>query len=159
VRRQTQLPTLAADAERLPEMAVGIYDWALQLDHQQKTAQLVSHNCYPQTAQLIPQILERLHRGHNAPGNTFKVHGAVSSNFTRASYEKAFKAVQAYLRAGDCYQINLAQRFVARASGMRLRPTAPAPVKSGAVFAFLNLPHANIVRFTGALPSGASKGM
>lgn len=145
-RWQAQLPALAADAEGLPEMAVGIYDWALQFDHREKTAQLISHNRYPQTAQIIPQILERLHREINVPGNNFQVHGEVSSNFTRASYEKAFKAVQAYLHDGDCYQINLAQRFVARASGdaftayRTLRELSPAPYS-----AFLNLPHAQIL--------------
>ncbi|HUX90279.1 MAG TPA: aminodeoxychorismate synthase component I [Gallionellaceae bacterium] len=145
-RRQAQLPTLAVDSERLPEMAVGIYDWALQLDHQEKTAQLISHNRYAQTAQIIPQILERLQRENSAPANTFQVHGKISSNFTRASYETAFAAVQAYLRAGDCYQINLAQRFAARASGdafaayCTLRQLSPSPYS-----AFLNLPHAQIL--------------
>ena len=145
-RRQAHLPNLARDAEGLPEMAAGIYDWALQLDHQEKTAQLISHNRYPQTAQLIPQILERLGRNNDAPRETFQVHGRITSNLTRSSYDIAFKAVQAYLRAGDCYQINLAQRFAARASGdaltayCTLRQLSPAPYA-----AFLNLPRAQIL--------------
>lgn len=145
-RRQSHLPSLALDAEGLPEMAIGIYDWALQLDHQEKTAQLVSHNRYPQTAQIIPQILERLLRNNAAARVTFKVHGRITSNFSRSGYEIAFRAVQAYLRAGDCYQINLAQRFAAQASGdafaayCTLRQLSPAPYA-----AFLNLPYAQIL--------------
>lgn len=145
-RRQSDLPSLALDAEGLPEMAIGIYDWAIQLDHQQRTAQLISHNRYPQTAQIIPQILERLQRNNNAERVTFKVHGPITSNFSRAAYGIAFNAVQAYLHAGDCYQINLAQRFLARASGdafaayRTLRQLSPAPYA-----AFLNLPHAQIL--------------
>ena len=145
-RLQSHLSGLALDAEGLPEMAIGIYDWALQLDHQQKTAQLISHNRYPQTAQIIPQILERLQRNNNAPRDTFQVHGRITSNFSRSSYEIAFKTVQAYLHAGDCYQINLAQRFAAQASGdaftayCTLRQLSPAPYA-----AFLNLPHAQIL--------------
>lgn len=145
-RRQSDLPSLALDAEGLPEMAVGIYDWAIQLDHQEKTAQLISHNRYPQTAQIIPQILERLQRNNNVERDTFKVHGRITSNFTRSGYETAFKAVQAYLHAGDCYQINLAQRFAVQASGdafsayCTLRQLSPAPYA-----AFLNLPQAQIL--------------
>lgn len=145
-RRQSRLPELARDAERLPDMAIGIYDWALQLDHQEKTAQLVSHKRYPQTAQIIPQILERLMRNSIVSQSTFQVRGHITSNFSRASYEVAFAAIQAYLRAGDCYQINLAQRFAAQASGdafsayCKLRQLSPAPYS-----AFLNLPQAQIL--------------
>jgi para-aminobenzoate synthetase component I len=145
-RWQLHLPTLAADVEKLPEMAVGIYDWALQIDHQEKTAQLISHQHYSQTAQIIPKILERFHEGNDVPENPFQVHGEIISNFTRASYQAAFAAVRAYLHAGDCYQINLAQRFSARASGdafkayCTLRELSPAPYS-----AFLNLPQAQIL--------------
>ena len=145
-RRQSHLPELARDAERLPDMAIGIYDWALQLDHQEKTALLVSHKRYPQTAQIIPQILERLQRNRIVSQSAFQVHGRITSNFSRASYEVAFAAIQAYLRAGDCYQINLAQRFAARASGdafaayCKLRQLSPAPYS-----AFLNLPRLQIL--------------
>jgi para-aminobenzoate synthetase component I len=145
-RWQSHLPVLAEDAEKLPEMAVGIYDWALQLDHQEKTAHLISYNRYPQTAKIIPQVLERLLKNNNIAGNPFAVHGEVVSNFTRSSYETAFAAVQAYLHAGDCYQINLAQRFAARASGdaftayLTLRELSPAPYS-----AYLNFPHAQIL--------------
>lgn len=145
-RRQLHLPDLALDAEHLPDMATGIYDWALQLDHQEKTAQLVSHKRYPQTEKKIPLILERLQRNNVVPQSTFQVHGRVTSNFSRASYDVAFNTVQAYLRAGDCYQINLAQRFAARASGdaytayCKLRLLSPAPYS-----AFLNLPQVQIL--------------
>lgn len=145
-RRLMQLPNVAPDGEKLPEMAIGIYDWALQLDHQEQTAQLVSYNRYPQTAQLIQQILGRLRDNTNVPSGKFHVHGKVTSNFTRASYKAAFATVQNYLHAGDCYQINLAQRFAALASGdafaayCKLRKLSPSPYS-----AFLNLPHAQIL--------------
>jgi len=145
-RRLSDMPSQAQDAEKLPEMAIGIYDWALQLDHQKQTAQLISHNRYPETAQIIPQILLRLQGQNFASPESFRVHGRVASNFSRASYETAFAAVKSYLHAGDCYQVNLAQRFTARASGdaflayCRLRQLSPAPYA-----AFLNFPHAQIL--------------
>ena len=42
-RRVEKLPSIARDAEQLPEMMVGIYDWAVVVDHRLKRAYLVSH--------------------------------------------------------------------------------------------------------------------
>ena len=157
-RRITMRHDQAQDSECLPDMSVGIYDWAIILDHQEKTAQLVSQQRDPGTAQKLPQILARLQRNFKEQGEpslckdiaakteAFKVHGAICSNFTRAEYESAFQAVQNYLHAGDCYQVNLAQRFSVAASGdamgayFTLRSLSPAPYS-----AFLNLPQAQIL--------------
>jgi para-aminobenzoate synthetase component 1 len=122
-------------------VCAGIYDWALILDHQKQTARLVSHQRYPETAQLLQQIAMRLRSGAALPADTFQVHGKISCNFTKQSYEEAFVAVQGYLQAGDCYQVNLAQRFSAQASGnglgayLTLRSMSPAPYS-----AYLNFP-------------------
>ena len=40
-RRIERLPVLARDAEQVPDMAVGIYDWALVVDHTREQAWLV----------------------------------------------------------------------------------------------------------------------
>ena len=145
-RRMMILPGIAQDAEHLPYMAVGIYDWALVLDHQQHSAHLVSHQRFAETATLLPDILARLQNQPPLPPDTFQVHGNVRSNFTHENYASAFAAVKNYLLAGDCYQINLAQRFSAKAEGdafgayLRLRSLSPAPYA-----AFLNFPQARIL--------------
>lgn len=145
-RRMMALPDVAQDAEQLPDMAVGIYDWALVLDHQHHTARLVSHQRFAETAQLLPQILQRLQSTQALPCDDFRVNGEVAANFTTRSYTAAFEAVQNYLRAGDCYQVNLAQRFSAPASGdafgayLKLRQLSPAPYS-----AFFNFPHVQIL--------------
>lgn len=145
-RRMVALPAQAQDTEHLPDMAIGIYDWAIVLDHQQKTAQLVSRQREPDTARVLPQILVRLQGNNGVSQEAFKVHGRIYSNFTRAEYETAFIAMQRYLHEGDCYQVNLAQRYAARASGdalqayLELRRLSPAPYS-----AYLNLPQAQIL--------------
>lgn len=145
-RRLMHLPELAQDTEHLPDMAVGIYDWAVILDHEKKTAQLVSRLRAPQTAQALPGILDRLRGVQALPRGNFQVHGPIVSNITRAEYEAAFVRIQDYLHAGDCYQVNLAQRYAARASGdafpayLELRRLSPAPCS-----AFLDLTHAQIL--------------
>ncbi|MEO8330820.1 MAG: aminodeoxychorismate synthase component I [Gallionella sp.] len=145
-RRMMTLPDIAHVTEQLPHLAVGIYDWALVLDHQQHNARLVSQQRFAETAELLPQILRRLQNKPALPADTFQVHGKITSNFTPHSYAKAFLKVQDYLQAGDCYQINLAQRFSVKAEGdayrayLKLRDLNPAPYS-----AFLNLPQVQIL--------------
>lgn len=141
-----QIPELAQDGGCLPDMAMGIYDWAIVFDHQQKTAQLVSQQRCAATKNQLADILDRLHRAGQLPADTFNVRGKICSNFTADSYAAAFAQVQSYLQAGDCYQVNLAQRFNAAASGdafgayLALRSLSPAPFS-----AFLDLPQAQIL--------------
>jgi para-aminobenzoate synthetase component 1 len=145
-RRLLTLPQTAQDAERLPEMMVGIYDWALVIDHQQQTAQLVSLQRAAQTASVLPHILARLQQSSKPLACDFQVHGTIRPNLGRSAYQAAFSAVQRYLRAGDCYQVNLARRYAAHASGdalaayLELRRLSPAPYS-----AFLKLPRLQIL--------------
>jgi para-aminobenzoate synthetase component 1 len=145
-RRMMTLPDISHATEKLPDMAVGIYDWAVVVDHQQRSARLVSQRRFAGTAELLPQILCRLQDKPALPSGSFQVHGKITSDFTPGSYAAAFATVQDYLRSGDCYQINLAQRFSAKADGdpfdayLRLRSLSPAPYA-----AFLNLPQVRIL--------------
>ena len=135
-RRYHRIPDTTHDAEHLPEMAIGIYDWAIIIDHQELSARLVSRQRYAGTTSVLPQILERLSKipSLSQKGESFRVHGRVSSNLTQEAYRNAFDAVQKYLQEGDCYQVNLAQRYAAQASGdsfaayLELRSMSPAPL-------------------------------
>lgn len=145
-RRSKKLTNIEQHGETAPVMAVGIYDWALVLDHQLHTARLVSQQRFPETAELLPRMLSRLQDTAKLPSDNFKVLGKITSNFTPESYASAYTAVQKYLQAGDCYQINLAQRFSAAASGdalsayLKLRKLSPAPYS-----AFIKLPKLQIL--------------
>lgn len=145
-RQWTRLAEYGQVEEGLPDMAVGIYDWAVLIDHQEKEARLVSRMCAAGTAETLPDILKRLHQGQAKRENEFRITGICFSNFSRREYEAAFAKIQDYLKAGDCYQVNLAQRFTADASGdafaayLTLREITPAPYS-----AFLNLPQGQIL--------------
>jgi para-aminobenzoate synthetase component I len=70
----------------------------------------------------------------------------VASNMTHEAYARAFRRIRGYIHDGDCYQVNLAQRFSATATGdpwlayQRLRIINPAPFS-----AYLNTPYAQIL--------------
>lgn len=142
-----RLPSLAQDAERIPEMAVGIYDWAVVVDHHARRSWLVAQGRDPRThaqwAALQALFSNDMAVPEPAP---FRVTSRVTSNFDHASYAAAFLRVQSYITEGDCYQVNLAQRFCAAAEGdgwdayRRLREISPAPFA-----AYLNTPDAQIL--------------
>jgi para-aminobenzoate synthetase component 1 len=145
-RRLESLPEQAMDAERMPEMAVGIYDWAAVFDHHAGRAWLVGQGHDARTAQQWPELLRLLSSDETAETGVFEVKGQVRSNMDEASYGIAFDRIKRYIADGDCYQVNLAQRFSVEAQGdpwsayRQLRQFSPAPFS-----AYFNTPDAQIL--------------
>ncbi|MCM2972758.1 aminodeoxychorismate synthase component I [Larsenimonas suaedae] len=111
-----------------PWAMLGAYDWALVLDHHEKCATLIA----PETKRHERhQMLSR--PAHTRQRPSFHCTTPFAPEWTRADYGVAFQQVQAYLSAGDCYQINLTQRFSAHTEGdgfeayQRLRAATPTP--------------------------------
>lgn len=109
-RRFENLPAQAEADIDLPDMAVGIYDWALIVDHQRREVSLFSYG----DPQARLAWLEAQAEPAAAP---FALTSGWRSNMSRAEYGEKFRQVQAYLHSGDCYQVNLAQRFTASYRG------------------------------------------
>ncbi|WP_413110400.1 aminodeoxychorismate synthase component 1 [Thaumasiovibrio sp. DFM-14] len=105
-RRIETLPQTAEHDITAPDMAIGLYDWAIIADHKENKLWQVNLNPtidrYTWLKQQVPQ-----------PKVPFQLTGPWQSNMTRNSYGERFNAVKEYIFAGDCYQINLAQRFQA----------------------------------------------
>ncbi len=108
-RRVEDLPNTAEHDLDTPEMAVGLYDWALVVDHQRQQAWVVGQNVEQHYAWLTTQS--------TTSNNTFALTQDWRSNMSQAQYQDKFAQVQEYLLSGDCYQINLAQRFTAPYQG------------------------------------------
>ncbi len=130
-RRLEHLPSVAEDAEGIPDMAVGIYDWALVVDHTRGCSRLIA-----QDEACLDEMFERLIRALSAADpatGAFRVLAPVQSNLSRAQYLSALDRIRRYLHEGDCYQVNFAQRFAAPAQGdawqayKGLRRLNPAP--------------------------------
>ncbi|MTD39485.1 aminodeoxychorismate synthase component 1 [Erwinia sp. CPCC 100877] len=109
-RRFEKLPGLAAADIAMPDMAVGIYDWALIVDHHRQRITLISHD--------DPAArLRWLEAKRYTPGTPFRLTSPWQSNMSRTEYGRKFRQIQAWIRSGDCYQVNLAQRFSADYQG------------------------------------------
>jgi len=111
----------------LPDARLGLYDWALIQDHQCQRAFLVA------TAQRRRQVLAWLRADPLRQETAFRLTRPFKADIDRDGYARRFQQVMDYLHAGDCYQINLAQRFTARFEGStwqtyrRLRRATPTP--------------------------------
>ncbi|CAI0961945.1 Para-aminobenzoate synthase component 1 [Serratia liquefaciens] len=133
-RRVEKLPQMAQADITLPDMAVGIYDWALIADHHKKTLTLLS---YGDTEQRWQWLCSQ----QSEPQQDFTLTSRWQANMTRQQYGEKFQRIQQYLRSGDCYQINLAQRFSADYQGDEWQAFQQLNVSNRAPFsAFLRLP-------------------
>ncbi|MBI1830112.1 MAG: aminodeoxychorismate synthase component I [Planctomycetes bacterium] len=142
----------------IPDLAVGIYDWVIAFDHECDDAWLISTG-YPepdprrreqrarQRAEQVKRILfsrsppasaapalvrdERL----NVETPQFAIDGlpGITSNFDRQRYLQTIARAIEYTHAGDCFQVNIAQRLLTPARHApldlyeRLRTRNPAP--------------------------------
>ncbi|EKP0260586.1 aminodeoxychorismate synthase component I [Aeromonas sobria] len=136
-RRFERLPVQAAADIAVPDMAVGIYDWALLRSVATGDWQLVH---WGHEAGLAKR-LAWLEQQQAKPAPTFALQGSWQSNMSRAEYGEKFARIQAYLAAGDCYQINLTQRFSAPYQGDEWQAYCLLAAANKAPFsAFIRLP-------------------
>lgn len=131
-RQIEELPNIAQDSG-LPTMMIGLYDWAVVIDHREKTSYLVSHAFQASTHEQWDALCALFGQHSENTAQDFYVTTPISSNMDFSRYAKAFTAVKQYITEGDCYQVNVAQRFSAQAQGngwqayLKLREISPAP--------------------------------
>lgn len=143
-RRLERLPVIAVDAEHIADMAIGLYTWAVVVDHRLQQSRLVGFGL---DDDLIRQRAALFSAVSTLPDSgVFRVTSPVAANMDRVRYAEAFERIQHYLCEGDCYQVNLTQRFAAACDGnpwlaYRLLRTVNAAPFSG----YLNAPEAQIL--------------
>jgi para-aminobenzoate synthetase component 1 len=65
--------------------------------------------------------------------DAFKLHTPMTADLSPDDYRQALERIQQYIQAGDCYQVNFAQRFRATCQGdpwlayCALREACPTP--------------------------------
>jgi para-aminobenzoate synthetase component 1 len=135
-----QVPRSPADEFQLPDLVIGLFDWVLAWDHQQRRCWIISHGFSSRSkkdrtdwaAKTILRVRDRLSRASKRPiadfSNTqsrppsplqfqsrqWPVPGfpGLLSDFSREGYLKTVARVIEYIFAGDIFQANLSQRLV-----------------------------------------------
>lgn len=132
----------ARRADLCDDIAFNLYDTVLSIDHASGRCRLVATG-FPETDRRarearararLAQFSELLAGARPSPEPAAQGPLTWRSNFTRPAYEAAVERVRDYIRAGDIYQANIAQRFEADLSPSfdpfalyrRLRATNPA---------------------------------
>ncbi len=123
--------TSKPEPTRYSGASLAAYDWAVIQDHLLQRAVLVAQPTV--SAGTRRDLLSRLRSRAAEPPTHFRLRERFQSNIGETEYRHAFEKIQAYIHAGDCYQVNLAQRFSAGYDGdpwqayRELRSIAAAP--------------------------------
>ena len=94
-----------------PHMSVGLYHWALIIDHKERCATLVFHPDIQPSLQ--DRILAILSGGKPQSSERFSLPAPFKPTQSQDEYRRSFEQIQQYISAGDCYEVNLTQRFTA----------------------------------------------
>jgi para-aminobenzoate synthetase component 1 len=121
-RRLERLPAPAVDDLGLPDVVLPLYDWVVACDHAAEKTWLIS------TGAPAPAGPEREARAKARAGEVLALLSRPAqpqapaapsssmtfrSNFSRATYVEAIARTVDYVLAGDIFQANVAQRFLA----------------------------------------------
>lgn len=125
------LPDTVEHDIQLASLDMGLYAWAVISSHQEKTTQLVlTPWCSDKETE---ELVKRFTSAKPDNLKDFTLKTPFISNMTEGEYAEKFTAVQDYIQSGDCYQVNLAQRFSSTYQGdtftayQALRDVCPTP--------------------------------
>lgn len=132
-----QLPSSSENCYTSPDMAVGIYTWCVIKDNIDDSFYLADLADFdnPSTTD-IEQLVLSPNTAHNQDSASFSLASAWQANMDKNDYQDSLNKVHDYLQAGDCYQVNFAQRFSAQYLGsewqayLTLREQNQAPFSS-----------------------------
>jgi para-aminobenzoate synthetase component 1 len=139
-----------------PDMMVNLYDWVIAFDHRECRSWLISTGlpevqpmrrrqravqrlrAVRRRLQVSPKVVTsqcgaRLAQNKLCHQYQVASRPGLTSSFDRAGYLTAVRRAIEYIHAGDCFQVNLAQRLLAPDTGSaldlygRLRAQNPAP--------------------------------
>lgn len=96
----------------LPDMAIGLYRWAIIADHKLLKNYLVTHDNPNPVLNWINKKRSNLNKKIS-----FRLLSPWKSNINRFDYNKKFNTIKQHLTMGNCYQICLSQRFKSSYTG------------------------------------------
>lgn len=94
-----------------PNLYIGCYRSYIQITENQ----FIFHSSDIHAEKIYQYLLTHIQK--NKLPNSLKLKYQIQSRWNKSDYHTAFNKVQDYIRAGDCYQINLTQEFTTQADG------------------------------------------
>lgn len=99
-----------------PMVSLGLYDWALIYDHQEKQGYIFAAMRDPNTKESIDEVLDLLEEENN-PEFEMEFCTDFTPCISPDDYQLAFDSIQRDLKKGRCYQVNFTQPFMADTKG------------------------------------------
>ncbi|MCX8053205.1 MAG: aminodeoxychorismate synthase component I, partial [Armatimonadetes bacterium] len=113
-------PTLAIEDVPTPDYCLGFYDSALTVDLPGGRCTAISWSGDERAIRFWRDLALKAARLRTHRSRLPQSHGFAAkrttrarSNFTKPDYLRAIERIKDYIAAGDCYQVNLSQRFEA----------------------------------------------
>lgn len=110
-RTLEKLPSIAENEYQSDELKLGIYSWSIIRDKSNRKYYFCYHDKFPK-----PEI-ESIQQNRTRQLNRFYLASDWLSNLSKSEYKNKLSQIHEYLLAGDCYQVNMAQRFFAYYKG------------------------------------------
>lgn len=108
--------TSGSQKNNQPSVFIGIFNTYLK---QTENGWLfISHA--PDAEKKYAELTDLLHSSSDLSENHFQMKNPCIPRWNKTDYVSAFDKVQEYIKAGDCYQINLTQEFTAKTEGLLL---------------------------------------
>ncbi|MEW5506911.1 aminodeoxychorismate synthase component I [Pseudomonas antarctica] len=108
--RLDSLTAKPANASDLPDAHLGVYLWALVTDHLQSKTYFVFHpNCAESQRELATLTCSSPSQQAHRKG--FKLLKPFAPDTEEDQYRRDIEQIHRYILAGDCYQVNYAQRY------------------------------------------------
>jgi len=145
-RRIETLPDATEHDVAIPDMAIGLYDWVIVVDHHKRQSWLVGQDRDPRTESDWKALSDMFHSVEESKQKKYHVRSTIQANMDKSEYTEQFNKIKNYIKDGDCYQVNLAQRFSVELEGdpwdvyLQLRKNNPAPFA-----AYFNAPDSSIL--------------
>jgi para-aminobenzoate synthetase component 1 len=97
-------------------MMIGIYDWALIVDHQEKTACIASHLINKDTKDYLTTLTKKL-KSVKPNNQLFKINSNIKSLLNFEAYELMVNKILSFIKEGDVYQINISNKYIVSCEG------------------------------------------
>lgn len=132
-----RLPQKARKDIEIPDIHLGLYHWAIVVDHLEQRQWITVSEWVEEPESLIRRIEDLVEARLPAVRERILAprcsEPRITSNMTRDEYLESIRRVREYIRSGDIYQANFTQRFQCPMEGTaidlfgKLRQVNPAP--------------------------------
>ncbi|MCL9685034.1 aminodeoxychorismate synthase component I [Legionella maioricensis] len=132
----------------MPLLDLGLYDWAIIVDHYLKKVVLFAANNHLSTSDITREVIELWHAPPTG-NNRFAVKTGFIPLISKDAYRESFLAIHQSLKEGRSYQVNLTQPFHAEYEGDAWEMYKKICSKNPVPFsAFLKTKEADILSFS-----------